>query len=181
MRASLLAASGFALALTACAAPRAPAPTPPPVQRPVPSPVPPVVSSERAPDNWDVANLSPGEWRLRQDGSATSAQFGVAGGRAEAALSCERGQLTLVRLAQGLSVTPRHHLRVRTSYGEHHLPAVHDTGTTPALSATSSARSPMWDEVSYSRGRFVLEGSGVAPLILPVRAELIHLLERCRS
>ncbi len=182
MRASLLPASGLALALTACASPRAPAPSPvpPPVQRPAP-PAGPVVTGERAPASWDVADLSPGEWRLREDAGAGSAQFGVPGQRAEAALSCSRGQLTLVRLAPNLSVGARHHLRVRTSYGEHHLPATHDTAGTPTLSATVGARSPMWDEVSYSRGRFVVEGSGVAPLIIPVRSELIHLLERCRT
>jgi len=50
-------------------------------------------------------------------------------------------------------------------------------GTTVAL----SARDPLFDAIAFSRGRFVVTGTGVSPLIIPAWPEAARSIEDCRN
>ncbi len=156
------------------------APSRPPNTAPAPAPATTAVApplADRHAGDWSVADLSPGEWRYSQAGPRSMAVFSASAGM-QMALTCESGTITLAR---GSSLSGANgQLRLRTSFGERVLPARPLAGSSPAVGAALPARDPLFDQLIYSRGRFLLESSGQAPLIVPTRPEIARLVEDCR-
>ncbi len=71
-------------------------------------------------------------------------------------------------------------MRVRSSFAQRDLPLRVDHRAV-LLHATLPARDALWDQISYSRGRFLVETSFQAPLIVPVRAAVARVVEDCRG
>lgn len=188
MTRSLLLPLAFLPLLASCVAPRtpapapAPAPTPAPV-RPMPAP-PPVV--DRYQGDWSVDDLTPGEWgpvvAEMGPGTATSAFTGAAG-RTLARITCAGSEVILSR--DGLVAADRAvGMSVRTSFAQRDLTVravLLDAPNSYRLNAILPARDALWDQISYSRGRFLIEATGMAPLILPTRPEVARVIESCRG
>lgn len=176
--------------LSSCVGPRAaePAAAPRPVVRPVPPPsTAPAATVDRYAGDWSVADLDPsvGDWIYRRQGSASSA---LLGGELQylARLECTAGKLTISR-AGTVATGGAASLNIRTSFAERSLSVEivmgSGRGGTPAMLVAASlpASDPLWDQMIYSRGRFVIEATGNAPMIVPVRPELARVVEDCRG
>ena len=55
-----------------------------------------------------------------------------------------------------------------------------DVGT-GGIGAVLAANDPLLDAIAFSRGRFVIEQPGRAPLVLPAWAEIERVIEDCRG
>ncbi|MES2754161.1 MAG: hypothetical protein V4659_05805 [Pseudomonadota bacterium] len=170
------AAAALLLVLASCASPR-PAPPPPVVvpPRPVVTPPPPVGS------DWRDWPLTPGSWSYAQDARDSIARFGRAGFDAELTLRCERNlrQIQLARRAEpGASAAT---LTVRTSSLLRPLAAQPTGGTPSYVAVTLGANDALLDAMGFSRGRFVIEQAGRAPLVIPAWPEILRVTEDCRG
>ena len=146
--------------------------------RPIPAPAP--VTSDRYQGDWSVADLGPGDWRYTRDGAASQALFAAASAPS-AILRCSAGQISLIRDALVPADTAAF-LTVRTSFGDRQLPLRPVPGAgARMMGATLPAADPLWDQMLYSRGRFVVEATRNAPLLLPTRPELSRVVEDCRG
>ncbi|MBN8814044.1 MAG: hypothetical protein J0J06_01195 [Sphingomonas sp.] len=169
-----LAVSFLALTLAGCVAPPqspeappAPVVTPPP--RPTPAPPPAPLASD-----WNDWPFTPGQWRYRKQGDATIGRF-ENGERALVSLTCDRISRQ-VRLT-GIAAAPA---TIRTTTLTRVLATTADAGeAVPML--FFAAKDPMLDAIAFSRGRFVIEQKGVAPLVLPPHAEIGRVIEDCRG
>ncbi|WP_343520792.1 hypothetical protein [Sphingomonas sp.] len=54
-------------------------------------------------------------------------------------------------------------------------------GVETALFATLPANDQLVDAMGYSRGRFIVETPGMAPLVVPAWAEVLRVVEDCRG
>jgi len=158
------------VALGACMprpAPPAPtaAPPAPPAPAPPPAPGPP-------PTGWEDAPLSPGDWSYRADSGGPLALF--QSDRLSFSLRCRPDRVIVIGLAGAASPA----LVVRTSYGERRLPARADLAETVAELAASD---PLFDQLAFSRGRFLVRAEGQAGLILPAWPEPARAIEDCRQ
>lgn len=147
--------------------PEAPPPAPPPPP-PAPAPELPPPPPE-PPADWRDAPLSAGDWSYRGDGSASVATYGT--GAFE--LRCTGGQISLVRAGSNGGS-----LAVRTTFGDRSLPVRPEGG---AVVATLASSDPLLDQIAFSRGRFLIQAAGVAPLILPAWPEPVRVIEDCRG
>lgn len=170
----------IAAALAGCAAPEivpqparpvpVAAPTPAPAPRPTPTPGP-VAADWR---DWPV---TPGNWVYRQDDRGSIALFGRVGEDAELTLRCDRARARIYLSRRGEAAGS---LVVRTSSTLRALTA-QSTGGTPAYFAVDLApRDPLLDAIGHSRGRFVVETAGMAPLVIPSWGEILRVIEDCR-
>ncbi|HEY5710897.1 MAG TPA: hypothetical protein VIT38_03290, partial [Allosphingosinicella sp.] len=124
------------------------------------------------PADWRDAALSPGDWRLSNDGAA--ATWGLAGA-ASFLVRCEPGrQINLVR-ADAPRATA---LVIRTTFGERSLAA---SARPDGATATLAASDPLLDQIMFSRGRFLIGASGAADLVLPAWPEPARVIEDCRG
>ena len=147
-----------------------------------PLPAAPVVPAAPSPaplaGDWRDWPLSHGTWTYRQDARGSIALFGSAGRDAAATLRCDRAARQLYLSRSGTATTP---LTIRTTSTTRAL-AVQPTGGTPPYVALALApRDPLLDAMAFSRGRFVLEQSGLAPLVIPAWAEIGRVVEDCRA
>jgi hypothetical protein len=167
--------------LASCVAPRetaVPMPAPAPAPRPAPVPAP-IAVVDRYAGDWSVADLGPGDWSYSRSDTASAARFGSGEG-ATAMLRCEGGQIVIAR--EG--VVPADMaaaLNIRTSFAERQLPIRVLPSTGRMLAAILSPSDPLWDQILYSRGRFVIEATRNAPMIVPTRPELARVVEDCRN
>ena len=169
-----------ALLLSSCVAPRQAPPTPAPAPA-APAPAPAPVASDRFQGDWSVADLGPGDWRYARDGAASQALFVGAAAAPNAILRCSGGQISLIRQAVVPADMPLF-LTVRTSFGDRQLPLRMVPGAgAQMMGATLPAADPLWDQILYSRGRFVIEATRNAPLLVPTRPELSRVVEDCRG
>ena len=156
-----LAVAALALAGLSACVPRAEPPPPMPPPPPAPRPASPAPPPAPPPANWSVAPLSPGDWSY----SGNEASYGN-----DLALRCEGGRVAMARLGAAIG----QQLTIRTSYGERSLPA--SSGV-----ATLAASDPLLDQIAFSRGRFLVQASGVPDLILPAWPEAARVIEDCRG
>ena len=70
---------------------------------------------------------------------------------------------------------------IRTSYGAVSWPATAQGGAQPALVAARAASDGVLDQMAYSRGKIGVDASGIAPLVVPVWAEIARVVEDCRA
>ncbi|MBA17377.1 MAG: hypothetical protein CMN73_13630 [Sphingomonas sp.] len=184
--AAALAAAVLALAigsLAACSGPRIiPAPAEPiPVPTPVPTPTPtPVVQMPTG--DWRDWAVTPGDWVYRQDGRGSIALFGQPGLDADVTLRCDRsaGQIFLSRKMAVAPAGPLA-LTVRASTMLRQLSMQPVGGGQPYIAAALDPRDPLLDAMGFSRGRFILEGGGMQPLVIPAWPETLRVIEDCRK
>lgn len=172
------------IVLASCVAPRTPPPAPAPPARPQApaAPIaPPAPTAERYAGDWSTADATPGDWRyVAASGGTSLARFTAPDGAALAELACTAGTLSLTRTG----VVPQDigaFINVRSSFAERRLPVQSADQSARRLIARLPARDPLWDQLIYSRGRFVLEATRQAPVILPNRAEVARVIEDCRG
>jgi hypothetical protein len=167
----LLGAVAAAAALAACVprtAPPAQASAPPPQPAPLPAPIP---APAPPPVAWQDGPLSPGDWSYDNEAGAPFATF--RSDRVSFTLRCEPNHAVLI----GLGGVPSPALTLRTSYGERHLPAiVHFADAIAELPASD----PLFDQLVFSRGRFLVQADGMPDLIVPAWPEAARVIEDCR-
>ncbi len=159
------------------AAPAAPAPRPAVAPRAAP-PTPAAV--DRYAGDWSVAEIGPGEWRYGRDGGASVARYGLGDEAVAVMLRCEAGQIVIARDGVVPADMPVR-LNIRSSFAERQLPIRVTSATGRMLAATLPASDPIWDQIVYSRGRFVIEATRNPPIIVPTRPEVARIVEDCRS
>jgi hypothetical protein len=124
--------------------------------------------------------VTPGSWAYRPDARGSIALYGRAGADAELTLRCdrERGQIYLSRRFDAAEPA---RLTVRTSSTLRTL-AMQPSGGAPAYLATAlGPRDALLDAIGFSRGKFVVEGAGTPALVMPAWAEILRVVEDCRS
>lgn len=192
-------AAPLLVSLSSCVgpAPRAPDPAPASASRPRPaphrsaphrsasqSPAPqspaPIGPTAPAPapfaTEWQYRPATPGNWTYRADGAGSVALFGPTGGEALFSIRCDRagGRIRFERAGVGQGA-----MIVRTSTGAASWPLAPAVGA--ATVAIRAANDAMLDQIAYSRGRFMVEIAGLAPLYLPAWGEVAHVIEDCRG
>lgn len=164
----------LSLATSCVEAPRSPPPpaAPPQSVRMV-APPPPAAPAVLATD-WRDRPQTPGDWRYASAPAGGSvARFGNADGAAFA-IRCAAGRVTLE-----LAATSPAPITIRTSSLTRVLTATLDAQGRAV--AGVAATDPLLDAIGFSRGRFVVEQAGAAPLALPAWAEVERVVEDCRG
>lgn len=153
-------------------APEPPRPTPAPAPAPMPAPPPPAPPRSAEWRDWP---LTPGAWTYRPESGGGTAQFGRANAPADFSIRCdrERQRLTLSRVG-----TVSGPLTIRTTSTLRSV-AFRPSGAAGSV-ADLGARDSLVDAIGYSRGKFVVEGGGTQPLVLPAHAEILRVAEDCR-
>ncbi len=167
------------LALAACstALPEpAPAPEPAkPIAKPAPAP-----ALAQPQGDWIDWPITAGTWSYRQDERGSIALFGQTGEDAIFIIRCDKARRQLF-LSRAGSVAAGATMVLRASAGRASYPAS-NSGGTPAYAAISvSPMDLMMDRISYSRGRFAVETSGLQSIALPSWPEFSRVVEDCRS
>jgi hypothetical protein len=167
-----------ALLLAGCVAPSQPPPRPaPPVALPTPAPAPaPAPPPPPASADWRDWPLTPGSWSYRADAQGSVASFGMSGAPAELTLRCDRARSRIVLTRNGLASAPA--LTIRTTSIARTLSV---SPATTGATADIAARDALIDAMGYSRGRFVVQGSGIPTLVAPAWAEILRVAEDCRG
>ncbi|MEG3177451.1 hypothetical protein U1872_14505 [Sphingomonas sp. RB3P16] len=155
---------------------------PPPPPRAAPQPAAPQRPAPVAPvaqaADWRDWAVTLGDWVYRVDGRGSIALFGTRGADALLTLRCDRQTNALYLSRQGQAAGP---LTVRTSSLARAL-TVQPTGATPLyVAAALTPRDPLLDAMAFSRGRFLVEQSGMPTLVVPAWAEVARVTEDCRG
>ncbi|MEN3748145.1 hypothetical protein TPR58_13295 [Sphingomonas sp. HF-S3] len=166
------------LVLAGCVGPGKVAPEPPrPAPAPAPAPVPTPAPAPPRSAEWRDWPLTPGAWTYRADSRGGTALYGRANGDADFSIRCDRERQRLSLSRSGTVAGP---LTIRTTSTLRSV-AFRPAGGTPAQSvADLGARDSLIDAIGYSRGKFVVEGGGTQPLVLPAHAEILRVAEDCR-
>jgi hypothetical protein len=153
----------------AASPPRQPMPPPQPAPPPAPpAPSPPPTAAVA----WEDAPLAAGDWSYSGSGGTVQATFGTPG-LVLFALRCDAGrQIAMFRPGAAGPVA------IATSFGERSLPA---SGVQEAGTAALPAADPLFDQIAFSRGRFLVRAAGGADLVLPTWPEPARLIEDCRG
>lgn len=184
-------AATFALAMTGGCVPGH-APAPPPVVTPAPpapvaAPQRPASSAPR-PADWRDLPEAAGSWRWQNDADGGSARFGPDGAAPLAILSCQRARREVwlsLPVADG-TIEPEA-LRAATLTTSSTIATldardIHATGDGGhVLGVRFAADDRKLDAMAFSRGRFVIEITGFAPLVLPAWPEVGRVIESCRG
>jgi hypothetical protein len=118
--------------------------------------------------DWRSVQVAQGYWVWRSFPGGSEALFQSVGG-VQLALRCNLSNRTVTMVRSG--AVPGSSLIVRTSNMERSLPA----------SGTLAATDRLLDAVAFSRGRFSVEGGGVARLVVPAWPEAARSVEDCRK
>ncbi len=166
------------LALAGCVGPGKVAPEPPrptPAPAPAPTPTPPPAPPRSA--EWRDWPLTPGAWTYRADSRGGTALYGRGSAEPDFSIRCDRERQRLYLTRAGSASGP---LTIRTTSTLRSV-AFRSSGGAPAQSvADLGARDSLVDAIGYSRGKFVVEGGGTQPLVLPAHAEILRVAEDCR-
>ncbi|WP_375394209.1 hypothetical protein [uncultured Sphingomonas sp.] len=165
------------LLLAACTAPRPVAP-PAPVTVATPALPPPPKPAAVGPDRRDWPP-TPGVWSYRRDSRGSIALFGPAYSEAMLVLRCDRAARMLYLSRAGDHAAT---LTLRTTSLTRMLNAVPtDNAEEPFIAVAITPGDPLLDAMGFSRGHFVLEQSGMPPLVVPAWAEIERVTEDCRG
>ena len=173
---ALAGAALTAMALLAACVPR-PAP-PPAIAPPPPAPPPPPPPPAAAPPppaalDWRDAPLAPGDWSYTDASGIPEAGFASPGGTLFA-LRCEPGgQIVLMRMG-----VPAGSMTIVTTFGERRLASF---GNEDQANVRLAAADPLFDQIAFSRGRFVVRVAGGGDLVVPAWAEPARVVEDCRG
>jgi hypothetical protein len=164
------------LAIAACVPASRPAevaaPAPPPAA-PAPTPAPAPVAL--GPD-WRDWPLTPGTWGYRRDARGGLALFGAPGAEARMTLRCDTGERRVYLSVAGGPASAT----VRTSSAARALPLQSTGGAQAYAAAALQPTDPLLDAMAFSRGRFIVERAGQAPLVVPAYPEVARVTEDCR-
>lgn len=161
-----------------CATPPRPAPVTP---RPVPVAVPsPTATPAPLASDWRDWPVAPGDWVYRQDSRGSIAYYGVVGTDALLTLRCDKAAVQVYLSKRdtggtGAAVT------VRTTSAVRALTTQPTGNGQPYVAVALGARDGLLDAIAFSRGRFVVEQAGQAPLVVPAWAEIGRVIEDCRG
>ena len=162
--------------LASCVAPpvQVPRPAPP---RPAPTSAPPLPAPPPgASDDWTDWPVTPGDWRYAAEAGGSTARFGPAAAAPLLTIHCDSATRRIL-FVRGDGATGGA-LTIRTSFGAVQWPA---TASTTGLVAARAAGDEALDQIAFSRGRFLVETAGAAPLVLPAWAEVTKVVEDCRG
>lgn len=171
----------IALMLAGCAASR-PAPVAPP--RIVTAPQRPVAPAKPAslPSDWNDWPYTPGDWRYYKAGDGSSSATFAATDDDVFSLVCDRRAKKIGIGVTGSSPAPT---VIRTTSMTRTLPTTvrSAAGVIPPVAAQIFLipTDPLFDAISFSRGRFVVEQAGEPSLVLPPYAEVGRVIEDCRG
>jgi hypothetical protein len=143
-----------------------PAPDPAPPPRPAPAPPSP------PPAGWEDAALASGDWRYSEDGGTLQAGFGTPGGMMFALRCVGPGQIGIV-----VPGATGDRISIVTGFGERSLAG----GGAQQTQAVLPASDPLFDQIAFSRGRFLVRAPGTGDLVLPSWPEPARLIEECRG
>ncbi|MDR2856874.1 MAG: hypothetical protein LBV50_03390 [Novosphingobium sp.] len=142
------------------------------MHQPLPPPPPQPLRPTTA--DWRQAPVTPGDWNWSMESGRSTARF--AGGML--VLRCDRaGTVTLIRAGAAAGPVP---MTITTSSGARTLSASPLPGSAPALAVTLEAGDPVLDAMIFSRGRFMVEAPGLAPIHIPSWPEIGRVVEDCR-
>ncbi|MEI6641714.1 MAG: hypothetical protein WCL10_06720 [Novosphingobium sp.] len=152
----------------------------PPAPRPAPAP-PPRASGA----SWRDLPATPGNWTYTADNTGSTARFGQPGAPPLLVLRCDRARpaVVLQRPGFGSGEVPA---AITTSSTQRRLFAAPAGGAAAVQNAaipfeiTLATADPLLDAIAFSRGRFMLEMGGAAPLVLPAWSEIGRVIEDCR-
>ncbi|WP_310530513.1 hypothetical protein [Novosphingobium sp.] len=170
---ALIAASLLAFTLAGCASTPKPQQLPRPVPdqvRPVRPAPPPVVTRPPSAD-WRDMPRSAGDWSWSREGQTSIARYGRL---FSVACSLPDRRIALILASPATSSQP---MVVTTTSTRSTLSAEPDGGK---LTARLPAGDPLIDAMAFSRGRFMIEAGGTAPLYLPSWPEISRVAEDCR-
>jgi hypothetical protein len=143
-----------------------PQPAPPPAPTPAPAPTPTLPPPPPASSDWRDWPVTPGDWRY----SGSVARFGAD----IVTLACDRGSRNITVTVQGTG----QRMTLRTSSTARTIAV--QPGRPGTVSATLPGRDNLFDALGFSRGRFVIEGVGARPLVIPAWPEILRVAEDCR-
>ncbi|MGK2909299.1 MAG: hypothetical protein ACSLE1_05820 [Sphingobium sp.] len=123
--------------------------------------------------------MTAGIWRYQQAGVSSSATFGVAGAHPVLTLRCEMPSRQVVFVPAAARVAGQ--MIVRTTFGAASWPLQASSANPAQLVAVRAGSDAALDQIAFSRGRFVIEVPGAAPLVLPTWAEITRIVEDCRG
>ncbi|MFM6854779.1 MAG: hypothetical protein ACKOUM_11935 [Sphingopyxis sp.] len=171
--------------LASCVAPQTtatPAPAPRPTTGDAPwrpaSAAPSAVRADYVGD-WSTDDLTAGEWMLRDEAGRLSVLFTAAGGADAFALTCADGRITLSRSGDGAALNGAP-IKISTSFAARTLP-ISANGANRMQTAPLPATDPLFDQIAFSRGRILVETPAHRPLLIPVRSEVVRVVEQCRG
>ncbi|HKX22799.1 MAG TPA: hypothetical protein VJM81_05935 [Rhizorhapis sp.] len=164
-------------ALGGCVAPKSP---PPPAPKPAPARPPAPAAAAPLGADWRNWPMTPGDWSYVQDANGPAASFGRPAMQPDFAVRCDRARRRITLSRAGTLGTAAQ-LRVRTSFGDAAWAAQTTASSPPYVVAELDAMDPALDRMAFSRGRFVVEVSGLPFLALPPWAEFIRVIEDCRG
>jgi hypothetical protein len=171
------AAASIAVLLAGCVPPPEPAPVVRPAPPPPAPPSPPPVVTPPLASDWNQWPFTPGDWVYRKDGVGSIALFGPVGADALLTLRCDRTRGAMYLSVQG----PSDAATIRTTTLTRSIPLRSTGGDAGYVASQFAASDAMLDAIVFSRGRFVVDRAGAAPLVVPPYAELGRVIEDCRG
>ncbi|MFM6933157.1 MAG: hypothetical protein ACKOUT_13045 [Novosphingobium sp.] len=170
---ALISAALLAFALAGCASTPKPKHHPQPVPeqvRPV-RPMPPPVITRPSSTDWRDMPRSAGDWSWSREGRVSIAHYGQIFW-----LTCSLPdrRIALMLASPAAASQP---LVITTTSTRRTLSADPESGR---LTARVPASDPLIDAMAFSRGRFMIEAGGTAPLYLPSWPEISRVAEDCR-
>ena len=142
-----------------------------PAQAQVPMPA-------QAPADFSYSPVSTGSWSYRAVAGGSEANFIDATGRARMVIGC--GKVTRLVTLSRISSAPASSLSFWTSSMSRNLSSRFDQLAGRVI-AQVGASDALLDAMALSRGRFAVSMPGSPALVLPVGAEVDHVVEDCRS
>ncbi|MXP10020.1 hypothetical protein [Pseudoblastomonas halimionae] len=172
------------LSLAACQQQAAPEPTPPPpppppVSTPAPAPAP---APSPTYDDWRDAPQTAGSWySLKEAGRPANAEFRTPGGDVLVEMRCRDRRIDVRRAGSGTADLPMT-FRTFQADGERTTDSRTARPVRPLMyEASLPPVDPLFDRISFSRGRFTLEVPGLPTLYLPSRPEMARVFQECRA
>jgi hypothetical protein len=170
---AVLLLSGALAACVPASVPPAPPPAPPAAEPAAPAP--PVPTAPRY-DNWADAPQTPGTWRYEARSGFTEAAFIGPDSGARMRLRCLADN-RMIQLSLPESGVTNPQVTIRTQTATRTLQAQPAGRETLVALA---ARDGLLDAMAFARGRFAVEGMGLASLYLPSWPEVARVIEDCR-
>ena len=128
--------------------------------------------------DFSYSPVSPGSWSYRAVAAGSEASFVDGTGAARMVILC--GKATRLVTLSRISAAPASSLSIWTSSMSRNLPSRFDQPSGRVI-AQVGANDPLLDAMALSRGRFAVSMPGSPALVLPVGAEVDHVVEDCRS
>ena len=137
-----------------------------------------VLTPAQAPVDFSYSPVSPGSWSYRAVAGGSEASFIDGTGAARMVIAC--GKVTRLVTLSRISSAPASSLSFWTSSLSRNLASRFDQPTGRVITQLG-ASDALLDAMALSRGRFAVSMPGSPALVLPVGAEVDHVVEDCRS